>query len=471
LAENRKPLAHPWMANSHQSVQQEMLQTIGAATIAELFSQIPQAHRLKRPLELPPQLNSEIELHRHVSTLLSKNEHAVDNLSFLGAGCWQHYVPAVVDEIIGRTEFLTPVWGSPQSDHGRNQAWFEYASQMGELLNMEVVQLPVYSWGCAAGHAIRMASRITGRHEVLVPKLCDPERLAVIRTYCEPMEMANHIAVQTVGSEKASGRLDGHQLQAILSDKTAAVYVEQPSYLGVLDDQMAAIAAACHAQGALLIVGCDPISLGVLKPPADYGADIAVGPTQPLGVHMNCGGGVGGFMASRDDEKFVREYNGFLVSITGTTKPGEFGFALACSHQTSYGMREKGKDWTGNSVYLWAIANAVYLSLLGPSGMREVGELIINRSHYAAARLAAIAGTRVLFTNAFFKEFVVNFDGTGKTVAGINAALRQRKIFGGKDLSQELPELGQSALYCVTEIHTQQDIDRLAGALQEVISA
>jgi glycine dehydrogenase subunit 1 len=465
-----KPGAHPWMANSLASVQQEMLQSIGVPSIAELFDQIPNSHRLRRPLDLPPQLKSEIELHRHVSALLSKNQDCSNNLNFLGAGCWQHYVPAVVDEIVGRTEFLTPVWGSAQSDHGRNQAWFEYASQMGELLNMEVVQLPVYSWGCAAGHAIRMASRITHRHQVLVPWLSDPERLAVIRTYCEPREMANHIAVSLVPCERATGRLNLAQLQHLVTSQTAAVYVEQPGYLGVLDDQIEAIATICHAAGALLIVGCDPISLGVLQPPAAFGADIAVGPTQPLGVHMNCGGCVGGFIASRDEEQYVREYNGFLVSITETAQHGEYGFALSCSHQTSYGMRDKGKDWTGNSVYLWAIANAVYLSLLGPSGIREVGELILQRSHYAAHKLSEI-GIKTLFRGAYFKEFVVNFDRTGKTVAEINNALRPHAIFGGKDLSSEFPEFGQSALYCVTEIHTQSDIDRLARALKEVVSA
>ena len=183
---------------------------------------------------------------------------------------------------------------------------------------------------------------------------------------------------------------------------------------------------------------------------------------------MNCGGGVGGYMASRDEERFIREYNGFLVSITGTAKPGQFGFGLASSHQTSYGMRELGKDWTGNSVYLWAIANAVYLALLGPAGMREVGEAILQRSAYAAQRLAALPGVKIPF-RGFFKEFVVDFTGTGKSVAAINQALRAQSIFGGKDLSAEFPEWGQSALYCVTEIHDQADIDRLVDAVAEAV--
>jgi len=459
------------MANSVEATKQAMLAAIGATSIEELFEQIPSDHRLKRPLNLPPQLASESELKRHLVSTLAKNATCAETLSFLGSGAWPHHVPAVVDEIVGRTEFLTPVWGSPQSDHGRNQAWFEFNSQLGELLEMEVVQLPVYSWGCAIGHAIRMATRITGRHEVLVPKHLDAERLSVVRTYCEPTQMANHIDVALVDTDARTGRLDVTDLKRKLSAKTAAVYIENPSSLGLIEAEAAEIAAAAHAVGAEVIVGVDPLSLGILASPARYGANIAVGPTQPLGVHMNAGGGVGGFIASRDEEKYVRQYNGFLVSITETLKPGQFGFALASAHQTSYGMREQGKDWTGNSVYLWAIAASVYMSLLGPEGFRELGNLIISRSHYAAKRLSEVKGVKVPFAAGMFKEFVVNFDGSGRTVAAINRALCEKhRIFGGKDLSKDAPDLGQSALYCVTESHTADDIDRLASALKEVLS-
>lgn len=466
-----EPEAHPWMANSVPAIKQAMLAEIGARSIEELFEQIPAAHRLKRPLQLPRQLASESELRRHLVSTLNKNATCEQYLSFLGAGCWPHHVPAVVDEIVGRAEFLTPVWGSPQSDHGRNQAWFEFNSQLGELLDMEVVQLPVYSWGCAAGHAIRMASRITGRHEVLVPQLSDPERLSVIKTYCEPREMARHIEVVTVGFEERTGRMDLADLQRKVSGRTAAVYFENPSYIGQIESEAAAIAATAKAAGAEVIVGVDPLTLGIMSPPAQYGADIVVGPTQPLGVHMNAGGGVGGFIASRDEEKYVRQMNGFLVSITGTRKPGQYGFALASSHQTSYGMREAGKDWTGNSVYLWAIAAAVYMALLGPKGFRELGELIIARSHYAAKTLGAIKGVSIPFGGGHFKEMVVDFGGSGSSVASINDALRKRHgIFGGKDLTGEIPGLQAPSLYCVTEVHTKDDIDRLADALKEVVS-
>jgi glycine cleavage system P protein (glycine dehydrogenase) subunit 1 len=466
-----RPTAHPYMANSVPQLKQEMLELVGAASIDELFTQIPESHRLRGTLDLPPPLTSEVELSRHLRETLARNETCEENLSFLGAGCWQHHVPAVCDEIVRRSEFVTPVWGTPSSDLGRNQAWFEFCSQLGELLALDFVGLPVYSFGCAAGHAIRMASRLNGRREVLVPRSLDPERLAVIRNYCEPRETGTHIDVTIVGFDAETGRLDLADLEAKLSRDVAAVYLESPSYLGTIEADAAEVAALAHAAGAELIVGVDPISLGVLAPPGDYGADIAVGTIQPLGVHMSCGGGVGGFIASRDEERYAREYPTLNLSICDTVVPGERGFGVALFHQTSYGSREEGNDWTGNSTYLWAIAAAAYMALLGPRGFEEVGGLILQRSRYAASLLDALPGVRVAWPDGFFKEFVVSFDDAGVTVGAVNRRLREERIFGGKDLSRELPELGQSALYCVTEVHTAADVERLAGAVEEAIAA
>jgi glycine dehydrogenase subunit 1 len=457
------------MANSAPQLRQELLDAVGVSDPEELFVQIPADHRLKGTLDLPPALSSEVDLSRHLRRTLSKNVDCERALSFLGGGVWQHHVPAVCDEIAQRTEFVTSEWGTPASDHGRNQAWFEFASQLGELLELDFVGLPVYSWGCAAGHAIRMASRITGRAQVLVPATLDRERLAVIRTYCEPVEMESHIEVVTVAVDGASGRIDVDDLAAKLSDRTAAVYLETPGSLGVIETEAERVAQLARAAGAETILGVDPLSLGVLAPPGQLGADIAVGSTQPLGIHMNAGGGVGGFIASRDEERYAREYPTLQVSIAPTRVSGERGFAMALFEQSSYGSREHGKDWTGNSVYLWAVVNAVYMALMGPQGFAELGELILQRSHYAAKRLAQLDNVAVRW-EGFFKELVVDFNATGKTVAEINAALRQRGIFGGGDLSASHPELGQSALYCVTEIHAREDIDVLVDALAEVVA-
>jgi glycine dehydrogenase subunit 1 len=461
--------AHPYMANSAPVLSEELCAAVGVSSADELFAQIPADHITKSPIQLPPALASEVALARHLKRTLSANVDCERALSFLGGGCWQHHVPAVCDELASRTEFLTPVWGTPSSDLGRNQAWFEFASQLGELLELDFVGLPVYSWGCAAGHAIRMASRLTGRSEVLIPDLIDPERLAVIRTYCEPPGMRGHVEIKLVPTDPASGALDLTALEQALSERTAAIYFETPGSLGVIEPECERIVELAHAVGAEAIAGADPIALGVLAPPGQYGADIAVGPTQPLGVHMNCGGGVGGYIASRDEERYAREYPTLQVSLAPTSEPGERGFAMTLFEQSSYGSRELGKDWTGNSVYLWAVVNAAYMSLLGPAGFAELGELILMRSHYAAGRIAEIPGVSVRWPG-FFKEFVVDFNESGRTVAAINAALRERSIFGGGDLSQSHPQLGQSALYCVTEIHTREDIDQLASALTEVLA-
>jgi len=469
--------AHPYMPNSVAGLKAAMLEAVGAKSIEDLFGQLPADHRRNTPLNLPPALASEPELHRHLVQTLSKNRSCETALSFLGGGCWQHHVPAVCDEIVGRAEFLTPVWGTPSSDFGRNQAWFEFASMLGELVGMEMVGLPVYSWGCAAGHAIRMAARLTGRREVLVPAGLDPERRAVIATYCEPSEMASHIRTVEVAFDRESGATDLADLRARLSAGTAAVYVETPNSFGVVEPEVAEIARLARAAGAETIVGVDSISLGLLAPPSDYGADIVVGSLQPLGVHMNCGGGVSGFIASRDEERYAREYPTLLLSITDTLPGGDglerkerFGFGMTLMHQSSYGSREAGKDWTGNSTYLWAIAAAVYMGLMGPQGFRELGELILRRARYARNALAAIPGVKPRFEGASFKEFVVDFSRTGRSVASINKALLNEDIFGGRDLSQDGMGLDDCALYCVTEVHSRADIDRLADTLRRVLA-
>ena len=460
---------HPFMPNSVPAVRRQLLDALNVADAEELFEQIPPDHRYRAPLNLPPAMSSELELRRHMLGLLGRNRSCEEVLSFLGGGCWQHHVPAVCDEIIRRSEFLTPVWGTPSSDLGRNQAWFEFTSQLGELLDMDLVALPVYSWGCAAGHAIRMAARITGRNRVLIPRYIDPERRSVIETYCEPPEMGSHIQVDDFDIDPASGLVDLDGLEARFSPDHAAIYFENPSFLGRIEEQAGDIAAIARRHGAETVAGVDPIALGMLVPPGQYGVDIAVGSIQPLGIHMNCGGGLGGFIASRDEPRYAYEYPTLMLSI-GETSQGEHGFGMALMHQSSYGSREEGKDWTGNSTYLWAIAAAAYMALLGPEGFRELGELIVQRARYAASQLDAIDGVSVSSAGSHFKEFVVNFDATGKSVAEINARLLEHDIFGGLDLSGAFAELGQSSLYCVTELHAQPDLERLAECLGRICS-
>jgi len=402
---------------------------------------------------------------RHVEELLSKNKSTREVLSFLGAGCAPHYVPAVCDEVNVRSEFLTAYAGEPYEDHGRFQALFEYESMMAELLNMEVVNVPVYNSFQATGTALRMAGRLTGRNIALLPSTVMPDMLSMVCGYVKP-----DMQVELVPFDPSTGLMDLRALRQQVNEKTAAVYIENPSYLGFLETQAEEIGKVAHENGAIFVVGVDPISLGVINPPADYGADIACGDIQSLGIHMNYGGGHGGFIATRDEERFVMEYPSRLFGVATTCVEGEYGFGDVAYERTSFARREEGKEWVGTAAALWGITAGVYLALMGPQGMAELGQGIMQRVRYAIKKLNQVPGVKTLFsTTPHFKEFVVNFDETGRTVKEINQALLEKGIFGGKDLSAEFPSLGQSALYCVTEIHTQADIDRLVNAIQEVL--
>jgi glycine dehydrogenase subunit 1 len=460
-----KPTVYPYIPNSVSTVKNQMLKEVGAKSVEDFFEDIPKKLRLKKSMNLPKPLLSECSLRRHIEGILSKNETCQEYLNFLGAGCWQHYVPAVCDEVNQRGEFLTAYAGEPYDDHGRWQALFEYASMMGELLNMNVVNVPTYDWLQAAATSIPMASRITGRREVLVSRTISADKLSKIRDYCKP-----EIEVKLLDYDSETGQLDLNSLKVEISSKTAAVYFENPSYLGFIEAHGDEISKIAHDHGAICIAGVDPISLGILTPPIEYGADIVCGDIQPLGMHMQFGGGHGGFIATRDEEKYVMEYPSRLFGIAPTSVEGEYGFGDVAYERTSFALREEGKEFVGTATALWGITAGVYLALMGPQGMREIGEGIMQRSHYAMLQLPKIKGVKCpVFQSTHFKEFVVNFDDTGKTVAEINKALLRRKIFGGKDLTKEFPELGNSALYCVTEVHTNDDIVRLANALKEVV--
>lgn len=458
------------MANSTETMKKEMLDEVGVGTIDELFSAMPKDHIRKEKINLPPPLKSEMSLERHMKGIINRNQDCEENLSFLGGGIWQHHVPSICDTVVNRYEFLTPAWGNGETDHGRLQSWFEYGSQLGELIDMDMVCLPVYTWGNAAGYAVRMATRLTGKKTVLLPENICPERLSVIQTFCQPEQMRNSIGIIQVKSDEKTGVIDLKDLQEKASDSVAAIYIEIPSYLGVIETQAKEIREIANEYEIELIIGVDPSSLGILKSPGDIGADIVVGTTQPLGVHMYGGGGLGGFIATRDDKRYAYEHNSILISAVKTIKPGEIAFERSLLSQSSYGLREDGNDFIGTSAFLWAISNAVYMAVLGPKGFQELGERIIRNSHYAAKKFSEVPGVKLVYETGFFKEFILNFDDTGKTVEAINETLRKKGIFGGIDLSKEFPKYGQASLWAVTEIHEKDDIDKVAQVLKEVLN-
>ncbi|WP_432662216.1 aminomethyl-transferring glycine dehydrogenase subunit GcvPA [Wukongibacter baidiensis] len=458
--------SHPYIPNSVPAVQEEMLKELGLNSLEDLHVEVPEEIKLKENMNLPKAFGSEYELRRHVEGLLNKNKTCKEYINFLGAGCWQHYVPAICDEINSRGEFLTAYGGEPYNDHGRFQTLFEYQSLVAELVDMDVVNVPTMDGPQAAATSARMASRITGRKEVLVPKLMDRQKYLIMKNYCSP-----DMTLVEVDFNKETGQLDLDDLKNKISDKTAAVYFENPSFLGFIEENGREISDIAHGLGAISVVCVDPSSLGVLAPPSEYGADIICGDLQPLGMHMNYGGGQSGFMATRDEEEYVMEFPSRLFGIAPTSVEGEYGFGDVAYDRTSFGHhREHGKEYVGTQSALWGITAAVYLSTMGPKGMEELGQTVMQKSQYAMKKLSEIKDVKgSLFSAVNFKEFVVDFNGTGKTVKEINKLLMEKGIFGGKDLSSDFPELGQSALYCVTEIHTKEDIDKMIAAIEEVV--
>ncbi len=457
--------ANPYVPNSTPRIKRAMLDAIGVETVEELYGAIPERLRVPGLLGLPEPLRSEHALRRHVAGILDQNESCAERLSFLGGGCWPHYVPAVCDEIVNRAEFLTAYYGDTYGDHGKLQALFEYASMIGELVECDAVSLPTYDWGSAAATAICMAARITGRRSALVPASMGTERRSLVEGYCAPW-----VDLVWIPFDPSTGLLDVARCRDALSADPACVYFELPGFLGAIETQAVEIAALARAAGALTVVGVDPISLGVLEAPPRYGADIVCGELQPLGIHMHYGGGLAGFVASPDHERFVSEYPTFLIGLGPTSVEGEYAFGEVVWERTSYVRRGDSREYTGTTQNLWAIAAGAYLALLGPQGLTELGRAILERAQYAARLLGELPGLRApALTAPFFKEFVVDFGETGRTVADVNRALRERGIFGGLDLSAQYPELGQSALFCVTEVHTRADVDQLAGELEEVL--
>jgi len=463
---NRPARVHPYIPNSVPAVRAAMLAAVGAADVEEFYADIPEHLRLRRDLDLPPPLTAEHELVRHMEGLLNGNRSTRETLSFLGAGCYQHAVPAVCDEVNSRSEFLTAYAGEPYEDHGRFQALWEYASMMGELLELDVVNVPTYDGFQASATALRMAARYTGRRRVLLAGAVNPDKRSKILDYCAP-----DLDVEVVPYDPATGGVDVAAVRDAIGPDVAAIYHDTPSYLGVIETAGAELAELAHGAGALAVVGTEPNMLGVVASPARQGADIVCGDIQSLGMHQQFGGGHAGFIASRDEERLVMEYPSRLFGIAPTSVEGEYGFGDVAYERTSFALREEGKEWVGTAAALWGITAGVYLALMGPQGMTELGEGIMARTRYAMERLAAVPGVRIPFRERpHYREFAVDLSGTRRPVAEIQRAMLDRDIHLGVDLSRAHPELGAAVLVCVTEVHAQADIDRLASTLAEVLA-
>ena len=460
-------MGHPYIPNDTEAARRQMLGTIGVRSLEELFSDIPSDVRFNGRLDLPAP-RSEYEARKEVESVLAKNVTEEEFISFLGGGVCSHIVPAAVDSLVGRAEFLTSYTPyQPEVSQGMLQALYEYQSLVCELLDMDVANASMYDFASALGEAGRMASRVTGRRQLLYPHFISPSRLSTLRTYTEPAG----IEVVEVRNDMMTGQLDTEDLKQKVSSQTAALYIENPSYLGTLTTNAQELGEIVHDKGGLLITGVDPLSLGYLKPPGQYEVDIALGEGQPLGSYVNFGGPLLGLLACREETRLIRQMPGRLIGMT-RTKNGETGYCMVLQTREQHIRREKATSNICTNEALLAVRTAVYISLLGPSGLRRLGEHLVSAASYAAELLSKIDGVKVpLFKAPHFKEFTIGLKENEQTVRQLNSCLLRQRIIAGHDLTTAFPELGEASLLCVTERHTMKDIERFASCVAEALEA
>jgi glycine cleavage system P protein (glycine dehydrogenase) subunit 1 len=432
---------------------EEMLEAIGVASVDELFRDIPDGVRFSGRLKLEPPL-SEPELVAHVSELAARNRSAGEELSFLGAGMYDHYVPAVVDAILARGEFLTAYTPyQPEVSQGVLQAIFEYQTAICELTGMDVSNASGYDGTTVAADACYVARHATGRSKVVLCETVNPQVRQVVKTY------APGFGLEVVEVAHRHGITDADEVREAARD-AACVIFQQPNFFGCLEPALD-LAAAANEEEALPVAHVDPVSLGVLEAPGKYGSALAVGEGQGAGNYLSYGGPHYGFIAARSD--YIRRMPGRIVGET-TDAAGERGYVLTLQTREQHIRREKATSNITTNQTLLALAGLVHLSWLGPQGLREVGETCMALSEYAKERLAG-AGFGLAFPErTTFKEFAVR---VGRPAEEAIAAARARGVHPGYALKRDYAGMEDALLVCVTEKRTAEEIDRLVEALSE----
>jgi glycine dehydrogenase subunit 1 len=432
-----------------------MLSRIGVERVEDLFHDVP---RDKRYVDFDlPQPLSEMEAGWELSALAAANVHAHQYACFLGAGAYNHYAPSVVDYVLQRGEFYTAYTPyQPEISQGTLQAIFEYQSMICALTGMEVSNASHYDGATSLAEAVIMAINVQRgkRTRIVLSPTIHPEYRQVVRTYTQGMGLT------IVGDEDLSADLS--TLQDLIDDDTAMLAVQNPNFFGQVED-LSALAEACHAHKALLVVVADPISLGLFKSPGEMGADVVVGEGQSMGGGLNFGGPYLGFFATRDEH--VRRMAGRLVGET-TDADGQRGYVLTLATREQHIRREKATSNICTNQGLLALAAGVYMAALGRCGLSKVAALCYHKAHYAAAQIQALEGYAVWNDKPFFKEFVVQCP---RPVDELNLHLLEEwDIIGGYDLSRDYPHLADHMLVAVTETNTREEIDDLVAALREV---
>ncbi len=426
----------------------EMLATIGVSSIEELFADIPQSLRLGRELALDPGL-SEQEVFDELSALAARNVSTEDELSFLGAGMYDHYIPSLVDSIIQRSEFLTPYTPyQPEISQGGLQAMFEYQTAISELTGLPISNASVYEGPSAVGAAGYVAKLASRGSRFVISRGVHPHSRQTLRT------MAHSWGIEVVEAPLQQGVTELPEL----SEDVSAVILQQPNFLGAVED-LEPMARAAHDAGAFAICACDPLPLALLRTPGDCGIDIAVGEGQTLGNRLDFGGPSFGFFAAT--EALMRRMPG---RIAGETRDldGKRGFVLTLQTREQHIRREKATSNICTAQALNALAGVIYLSWLGRRGIVELAELMLQRTAYARERLQAIEGVELLHDQPVVREFAVKLDAP---VDHVIARCREQGVNPGYPLATDYPELADGLLVAVTERRTRRDIDRLADVL------
>jgi glycine dehydrogenase subunit 1 len=434
---------------------QAMLSRIGVERVEDLFHDIP---RDKRYVDFDlPQPLSEMQAGWELNALAAANVHAHQYACFLGAGAYNHYAPSVVDYVLQRGEFYTAYTPyQPEISQGTLQAIFEYQSMICALTGMEVSNASHYDGATSLAEAVIMAINVQRgkRAKIVLSPTIHPEYRQVVRTYTQGMGLS------IAGDEDLTADLAA--LQDLIDDDTAMLAVQNPNFFGQVED-LAALADACHAHKALLVVVADPISLGMFKSPGEMGADVVVGEGQSMGGGLNFGGPYLGFFATHN--KHVRRMAGRLVGET-TDADGQRGYVLTLATREQHIRREKATSNICTNQGLLALAAGVYMAALGRCGLPQVASLCYHKAHYAAAQIQALEGYEVWNDKPFFKEFVVQCP---RPVDELNLYLLDEwDIIGGYDLGRDYPHLANHMLVAVTEANTREEIDDLVAALGEV---
>ena len=421
--------------------QAEMLSALGIDDIDQLFADIPAEFR-NPALDLPAPL-SELEIQQELGALASKNRALGAGPSFLGAGSYNHFIPAIVKSLITRGEFITAYTPyQAEASQGTLQVIYEFQTLICNLYGMEVANAGMYDGATSLAEAALMACRVTRREKVALADTVSPAYSAVIRTYCQSQD----IAVETVSPENH-----------MLDEETACLVLQYPNYLGYIED-LQKLVADTHEKGALAVVSCDPTAMGMLQTPGHYRADIVTGEGQPLGIPSSYGGPYVGLFATK--QEYIRQMPSRLSGRT-LDKNGKTGYVLTLQTREQHIRRERATSNICTNEALYALASTIYLSAMGKQGMKQVAELCYHKAHYAASQIVALPGYSLPISAPFFQEFVVQCPASP---AEINAALLTKNILGGLDVSDRVEN---GMLLCVTEMNSKSNIDALVAALGE----